>query len=68
MDYTKEELQQAHWQIASTVHKLRETVKTLETKAHPQRYTSQIKLAKRRIQAIALSNSLIQPDLPGRWT
>ena len=51
MDFSKDELLEAKRQIDSTLHKLRETVKTLEAKEQPQRYKSQLTLAKRRIQA-----------------
>ena len=37
MTYSKEELQEAKRQLASTLHKLRETVRTLEGKANPSR-------------------------------
>lgn len=47
MAYTKEELQEAKRQINSTLHKLRETVRTLEGKENPSRYKSQITLANR---------------------
>ena len=42
MEYTREELQEAKRQIASTLHKLRETIRTLEAKENAQRYKSQI--------------------------
>ena len=38
MDYTREELAEAKRQIDSTLHKLRQTVKTLEAKENPARY------------------------------
>ena len=63
MTCTKEELQEAKRQIDSTLHKLRETVKTLEGKENPTRYRSQITLAKRRIQAFSLAVTLIQREL-----
>ena len=50
MNHSKEELLEAKRQIESTLHKLRETIKTLEGK-DPVRCKSQITLAKRRIQA-----------------
>lgn len=37
MTYSKEELLEAERQIDSTLHKLRETVKTLEGKENPTR-------------------------------
>lgn len=63
MTYSKEELLEAKRQIDSTLHKLRETVKTLEGKENPARYKSQITLAKRRIQAFAIAVSLIEREL-----
>lgn len=63
MDYTKEELQEARRQIDSTLHKLREVVKTLEAKEDPRRYKSQITLAKRRIEAFTIAADLIQREL-----
>ena len=59
MNYTKEELAEARRQIDSTLHKLRETVKTLEAKENPARYRSQLTLAKRRIQAFEIAADLI---------
>lgn len=50
-------------QIDSTLHKLRETIGTLEAKPQPERYKSQITLAKRRVQAFTLANSLIAEKL-----
>lgn len=61
--YTKEELLEAKRQIDSTLHKLRETVKTLEGKENPARCKAQITLAKRRIQAFTIANSLIEREL-----
>ena len=57
MTCTKEELQEAKRQIDSTLHKLRETVRTLEGKENPSRYKSQI------IQAFGLAVSLIEREL-----
>ena len=45
MEFSKEELTEARRQIGSTIHKLRETVKTLEGKERPERYKAQITLA-----------------------
>ncbi len=61
--YTKEELLEAKRQIDSTLHKLRETVKTLEGKENPARCKAQITLAKRRIQAFTIADSLIEREL-----
>ncbi len=63
MIHSKEELLEAKRQIDSTLHKLQETVKTLEGKENPIRYKSQITLAKRRIQAFTLAVSLIEREL-----
>lgn len=40
MDYTREELLEAKCQIGSTLRKLREVIKTFETKEDPGRYKS----------------------------
>lgn len=63
MAYSKEELLEAKRQIDSTLHKLRETVKTLEGKENPARYKSQITLANRRIQAFTIAVFLIAREL-----
>jgi len=63
MDYTKEELWEAKRQLDSLLHKLRGVVKTLEAKEDPKRYKAQITLAQRRIQALELSNGLINQAL-----
>lgn len=63
MEYTEEELLEAQRQIASTVHKLGEVIKTLEAKDAPKRYGSQITLAKRRVAAFTLAGELIQREL-----
>ena len=65
MDYKKEDLTEAKRQIDSTLHKLRETVKTLEAKEKPDRYKSQITLAKRRIAAFEIAIYLIGKELEG---
>ena len=54
---------EAKRQIDSTLHKLREAVKTLEGKEEPQRYRSQITLAKRRIKAFELARGLMEEKL-----
>ncbi len=62
-EYSKEELLEAKRQIDSTLHKLRETIKTLESKENPQRYKSQITLAKRRVKASEIAVSLLEKEL-----
>ena len=63
MNYTIDELTEAKRQIDSTIHKLRETIATLESKEKPERYKSQLTLAKRRIKAFELANSLIEREI-----
>ena len=63
MDYSQEDLTEAKRQIDSILHKLRETIKTLEAKGERGRYRSQITLAKRRAAALELTNHLIQREL-----
>lgn len=63
MEYTREELFEAKRQIDSTLHKLRETIKTFGAKENPDRYKSQITLAKRRVKAFEIANSLIENEI-----
>ena len=59
MEYSKDDLIEAKRQIGSTLHKLRETVKTLRGKENPERYKAQITLAERRIRAFELATPKI---------
>ena len=63
MDYSTTELTEAKRQIDSILHKLQETVKTLEAKDSPERYKSQLTLAKRRIRALTIAVELIEAQL-----
>ena len=63
MSYEQDDLREAKRQIDSTLHKLRETVKTLEGKENPSRYKSQITLAKRRMKAFTIAVTLIEQQL-----
>lgn len=63
MEYSMQELQEAKRQVKSILHKLRETVKTLESKENPARYKSQLTLANRRIEALSIANDLIVREL-----
>lgn len=63
MEYSRDELTEAKRQIDSTLHKLRETIKTLEAKENPARYRSQITLAKSRVAAFEIANDLIDAQL-----
>ncbi len=60
-----DELREAKRQIDSTLHKLREVVKTFEQKENSKRYQSQITLAKRRIHAFTIANELIEREMAG---
>nr|WP_326213738.1 hypothetical protein [uncultured Oscillibacter sp.] len=62
MEFSREELTEAKRQIDSTLHKLRETVKTLWARENPERYKSQITLAERRIRAFELAVCLIERE------
>ena len=63
MEYSRDDLMEARRQIGSTLHKLRETVKTLRGKENPEQYKAQITLAERRIRAFELANGLIEREL-----
>lgn len=63
VEFSKDELKEAKRQIDSTLHKLRETVKTFESKENSERYKSQITLAKRRIKAFEIANWFIENEL-----
>ena len=63
MEYTKEELLEAKRQIDSTLHKLRETILSLQGKENPARYKSQITLAQRRVKAFEIAVALIEKEL-----
>lgn len=63
MEYTKEDLIEAKRQIDSTLHKLRETIETFESKENSERYKSQITLAKRRIRAFEIANHFIENEI-----
>lgn len=66
MAYSDGQLTEAKRQIVSTLHKLRETVKTLEDKENPSRYKSQITLARRRIEAFGIAVDLIEKELDSK--
>ena len=61
-------MKEAQRQIVSILHKLRATLVTLESKGHPERYKSQITLAKRRIEALEIANELIERELEKECT
>ncbi|MFQ6941850.1 MAG: hypothetical protein ACLROE_04385 [Collinsella intestinalis] len=66
MQYTDGQLTEAKRQIDSTLHKLRETLKTLEGKENPSRYKSQMTLARRRIEAFDIAVDLIEKELDNK--
>ena len=55
MCYTKEELAEAKRQIDSTIHKLQQTFKTLQSKEKAEKCQSQITLARRRVKAFTIA-------------
>ncbi len=63
MEFSPEELSEAKRQLDSTLHKLREVVKTLQAKENPERYKAQITLAKRRIRAFEIANTFLSRAL-----
>lgn len=63
MDYSATDLTEAKRQLDSILHKLKETVKTLEAKDSPERYKSQLTLANRRIQALTIAVELIEAQM-----
>lgn len=66
MAYSEGQLTEAKRQIDSTLHKLRETLKTLEDKENPSRYKSQITLARRRMEAFGIAVDLIEKELDSK--
>ncbi len=63
MEPAKEELLEAKRQIDSTIHKLKESLKSMEDKDNAARLKSQITLAKRRVKAFEIAVSLIEQEL-----
>ena len=63
MEFSRDDLNEAKRQIDSTLHKLRETIKTFESKENQERYKSQITLARRRVKAFEIANYLIENEL-----
>ncbi len=63
MEFSRDDLIEAKRQIDSTLHKLRETIKTFESKENPERYKSQITLARRREKAFEIANWFIENEL-----
>ncbi|MDD2377823.1 MAG: hypothetical protein PHD10_04110 [Bacilli bacterium] len=63
MEIIEVDLIEAKRQIDSILHKLRETIKTFESKENKDRYKSQITLAKNRIKAFGIANYLIEKEI-----
>lgn len=66
MEFQKDDLVEAKRQIDSTLHKLRETINTFESKENVERYKSQITLAKRRVKAFEIANCLIENEIASK--
>lgn len=66
MEFVKDDLIEAKRQIDSTLHKLREIIKTFESKENINRYKSQITLAERRVRAFDIANYLIEEEIERR--
>ncbi|WP_297629453.1 DUF1653 domain-containing protein [uncultured Slackia sp.] len=65
-DCSMNDLNEAKRQIDSILHKLEATLETFLAKDDSQRYKSQITLARRRIGALELANSLIKCEMNAR--
>ncbi len=63
MEPTREELLEAKRQINSTIHKLKESIKTMEARENAARLKSQITLANRRVRAFEIAVALIEKEL-----
>ena len=63
MEWSQSDLTEALRQLDSILHKLRGTVQTLESKEAPERYRSQLTLARRRIRALEIAVQLIRREL-----
>ena len=66
MKFQEDDLIEAKKQIDSILHKLRETIKTFESKENVERYKSQITLAKRRVRAFEIANCLIENEITNK--
>ena len=66
MEWSQSELAEALRQLDSILRKLRGTVQTLESKETPERYRSQLTLARRRIRALEIAVQLIRQELDQR--
>ena len=67
MEFSRDDLNEAKRQIDSTLHKLRETIKTFESKENQGRYKSQITLARRRVKPFEIGNNSIENKLKSKF-
>ena len=65
MDYRIEDLLEAKRQVDSTIHKLKETLVTLEAKENAAKLKAQITLARRRVAAFEIASNLIEERIQG---
>ena len=65
MDYRIEDLLEAKRQVDSTIHKLKETLATLEAKENAAKLKAQITLARRRMAAFEIASHLIEERIQG---
>ena len=64
MEIPVNELAEAKRQIDSILHKLRETIRTLEAKAGGgEKYRSQITLARRRVAALEIAVGVVEREM-----
>ena len=66
MEFSEAELTEALRQLDSLLRKLREAIRTPEGRERPERYRSQLTLARRRVRALEISAHLIRRELSGR--
>ncbi len=63
MEPSKEELSEANRQLASTIHKLKASIQSMEAKENAARRKSQIALARRRGKAFEIAVTLMEQEL-----
>lgn len=68
MSFSRDALAEAKRQIDSTLRKLRKALETLSAREQPDRYRSQITLARRRIRAFEIAVSLVEREMEEQST
>ena len=63
MDLSEDDLREAKRQIDSVIHKLEQTLDTLESKEDPSKCRSQITLTRRRLKAFRIATILIEKEM-----